>query len=301
MHRPLLLVAVLIAASTVLVGQTSVADSPTVPPADAPATVMLGGEEMEVIIGEDGDTLYLAKRLADVSVSSPRKFESKEDYKLYLKYRYYAPKVYPYAVQAIRIFRETAYVTETMPKRKAKRHVRRLQKELKKEFEDPLKKLTKTQGYLLVKMIEKETDTPMHELIKDLRGPVTATYWSTMGKMFGHQLRDGYVVGENPILDVVLQDYDVSHVVADGSAPQGPGRGQRLGSRRAYGVCGSVLAAFGVQLCTAIGRDVSLSAAAPPKRPVYVLHPRYPRPPVRPRGPPPPGPPTQRHDAPPRT
>ena len=185
---------------------------------DTPATVTIDGQEMEVIVGADGDTLYLAKQLADVSVSSPRKFASKEEYKLYLKYRYYAPKVYPYAVQAIRIFRETEYVTAHMPKRKAKRHVRRLQRELKKEFEEPLKKLTKTQGYLLVKMIERETGTPMHDLIKDLRGGMTATYWSTMGKMFGHELRGGYVAGENPILDVVLQDYDISHVVADGQA-----------------------------------------------------------------------------------
>ena len=184
----------------------------------AAPVVVIDGQEMEVIVDADGDTLYLAKQLADVSVSSPRKFESKEEYKLYLKYRYYAPKVYPYAVQAIRIFRETEYVTANMPKRKAKRHVRRLQKELKKEFEEPLKKLTKTQGYLLVKMIERETGRPMHELIKELRGPMTATYWSTMGKMFGHELRSGYVVGENPILDVVLQDYDVSHVVVDGEA-----------------------------------------------------------------------------------
>ena len=130
----------------------------------AAPVVVIDGQEMEVIVDADGDTLYLAKQLADVSVSSPREFESKEEYKLYLKYRYYAPKVYPYAVQAIRIFRETEYVTASMPKRKTKRHVRRLQKELKKEFEEPLKKLTRTQGYLLVKMIERETGRPMHEL-----------------------------------------------------------------------------------------------------------------------------------------
>ena len=208
------LLATLLALPLALAAQTAVIASGK----DAPATVTIAGEEMEVIVDEAGDTLLLAKRLGEVSVSSPRNFASKEEYKLYLKYRYYAPKVYPYAVQAIRIFRETEYVTANMPKRKAKRHVRRLQKELKKEFEDPLRKLTKTQGYLLVKMIERETGTPMHELIKDLRGPVTATYWSTMGKMFGHELRDGYVVGDNPILDVVLQDYDISHVVVDGKA-----------------------------------------------------------------------------------
>jgi len=205
MLRTLCISFLLAAATTALIAQSAEAD----------AVQDFDGEGLDVFVTEEGDTLLLANLLEDVSVSSPRSFDDPEDYKLYRKYRYYAPKVYPYAVEAIRIFRETEYVTATMPKRKAKKHIRRLQKELKKEFEDPLKKLTKTQGYLLVKMIERETGKPMHYLIKDLRGGMTATYWSTMAKMFGHQLKDGYVEGVNPILDVVLQDYDISHEVAE--------------------------------------------------------------------------------------
>jgi len=180
---------------------------------DEGSQVEIDGQELTVFVTEEGDTLLIANELSDVSVSSPRKFESDEDYKLYRKYRYYAPKVYPYAVEAIRIFRETEHVTATMKPRQQKKHYRRLQKELKKEFEEPLRKLSKTQGYLLVKMIERETERPMHGLIKELRGGLTATYWSTMGKMFGHELKNGYVEGENPILDIVLQDYDISHEV----------------------------------------------------------------------------------------
>ncbi len=175
--------------------------------------VTIDGQELTVIVTEEGDTLYIASELTDVSVSSPKNFESDEDYKLYRKYRYYAPKVYPYAVEAIRIFRETEHVTATMKPRQQKKHYRRLQKELKKEFEEPLRKLSKTQGYILVKMIERETDRTMYDLIKELRGGMTATYWSTLGKMFGHELKSGYIEGENPILDIVLQDYNISHEV----------------------------------------------------------------------------------------
>ncbi len=177
--------------------------------------VQIDGQELAMMVTDAGDTILVASSLADVSVSSPRAFDNADDYKLYRKYRYYAGKVYPYAVEAIRIFRETEEVTETMGDRARKRHYKRLQKELKKEFEDPLKKLTKTQGYILVKMIEKETGEPMHDLIKELRGGLTATYWTTMGKFFGHQLNEGYTVGDDRILDIVLRDYDVSHHVAD--------------------------------------------------------------------------------------
>ena len=180
-----------------------------------PKVVMLDGQPFEVMVSDKGDTILVGKIGVDVSVSSPQRFGSEEEYKLYRKYRYYAPKVYPYALQAIRIFRETEYVTANMSERKRKKHIKRLQKELKKEFEDPLRNLTKTQGYILIKMIERETEQPMHELVKELRGGLTATYWSTMGKMAGHDLRNGYVVGQDSILDIVLEDYDVSHEVID--------------------------------------------------------------------------------------
>lgn len=197
------------------VASLSLLDEDSTVQREPPCTVEIDGHELELLVTPEGDTIFIATSLSAAAVSSPRSFESADDRKLYRKYRYYAAKVYPYAVEAIRIFRETEHVTATMPKRQAKRHIRRLSKELKKEFEDPLKGLTKTQGYLLVKMIERETCEPMHALIKELRGTLTATYWNTLGKTVGYQLKDGYVVGADPILDVVLQDYDVSHEVAD--------------------------------------------------------------------------------------
>ena len=84
-------------------------------------------------------------------------------------------------------------------------------KELKKEFKEPLKKLTRTQGKILVKMIEKELDTPLYTLMKNLRGTTTATYYNSMGKLYGYSLKTGYIVGEDEIMDIVLKDFDVSH------------------------------------------------------------------------------------------
>jgi len=174
-----------------------------------PQKITIDGQVVTAIItGED--TLYIAD-LEDVSITSKRKFDSKDEYALYQKYRRYANKVYPYAVDAIRIFRELEVVTATMKPRDQRKHIRRLQKELKDQFEDPLKNLSKTQGRILVHMIEKELDTPMFFLIKDLKNGLTATYWNAAGKLFGYHLRDGYIIGEDPILDIVLEDFDISH------------------------------------------------------------------------------------------
>ncbi len=156
------------------------------------------------------DTL-LVSDLEGVSISVPRNFDDPDEYIRYQKYKRYATKVYPYAVEAIKIFREVEHVTQTMNKRKRKKHIKRLHKKLKKDFTDPLKNLSKTQGKILIEMIEKELDTSFYDLMKSLRGGFTASYWSTLSRVYGYRLRDKYQVGEDKILDAVLYDLDISH------------------------------------------------------------------------------------------
>ncbi len=170
----------------------------------------IDGQIVRFMVDENGDTLFIST-LDEMSISSPRKFDSDEEYKRYMLYRRYALKVFPYAKEAIRIHREVEEETKQMKKRKLKKYMKEKTDELKTEFEDPLRQLTKTQGKILVKMIERELDIPMYDLIKDLRGPMTATYWNTFSKFYGHRLKDGYIVGEDPILDAVLNDLNISY------------------------------------------------------------------------------------------
>lgn len=163
---------------------------------------------MDYII-EDNDTLYITS-LESISVTAPRYFESSEDYRRYLLYRRYAAKVYPYAVRAIEIYNSVEDDTKDLSERKRKKHIRQMHKELKEEFLDPLKKLTKTQGKILVKMIERELDIAMFELLKEMRGSLTASYWNTFSRLYGYKLKDKYFKGEDVILDSVLEDFDIS-------------------------------------------------------------------------------------------
>ena len=177
---------------------------------DTEENVVIDGYLVTRIITDEGDTLYLSN-LDEYSITSLENFESGEDYKLYKRYRRYALKVYPYALEAIKIFKEVEYATENMKERERKKYIKKLSKKLKKEFEDPLKKLTKTQGMILTKMIEKELDTSMYKLIKNMRGGFSAGYWNTTAKFFGYKLKRGYVEGDDPILDAVLKDFDISY------------------------------------------------------------------------------------------
>ncbi|THH40387.1 DUF4294 domain-containing protein [Neolewinella litorea] len=170
----------------------------------------LNGQLYPYTLDDCGDTIIIAQ-LNDISVSSPEFFASDEEYKLYRRYRIYAQRAYPYAVDAIRIFRETEYMTQNMSKRDRRRYIKRLQDELEEKFEEPLKKMSKTQGKVLIAMIERETEEPIYDLIKELRGGLTARYWATLAGFYGHKLKQQYTIGDDRILDSVLDDFDISY------------------------------------------------------------------------------------------
>ena len=171
----------------------------------------INGELVTLMLDESGDTMYVADNLMEVSLTSPRQFDNRADYLRYRKYLRYAAIVYPYAKEAIKIFNEVEYATNNMKKSKRKKYVKKLSKDLKTEFEDPLKGLTKTQGLIMTKMIERETGRSMHSLLKETRGSMSAGYWSTMSRFWGYRLKDKYTEGDDEILDAVLKDFDVSY------------------------------------------------------------------------------------------
>ena len=171
--------------------------------------VKVGKKVFSAII-ENGDTLIVAS-LKNVAITSPKSFENREDYLKYLKYRRYASSVYPYAKEAIRIFREAESATMDLKKRKRRKYLKKLSKDLEREFEEPLKSLSKTQGKIMIKMIERELGENMFDLIKMTNGRFKAAYWNQSSKLYGYRLKEGYVYGQRPILDVVLMDFDISY------------------------------------------------------------------------------------------
>ncbi|MEZ4894831.1 MAG: DUF4294 domain-containing protein [Saprospiraceae bacterium] len=119
-----------------------------------------------------------------------------------------ARRVYAYALQAISLYEQIEEETQDMNRRKRKRYIKHEHKELKEDMTETMKNLSKTEGKVLIKMIESQLDKPFYDIIKSTRGTVTAAYWNTLGKLNGYDLKQGYEVGEDPLLDDVLLDYD---------------------------------------------------------------------------------------------
>lgn len=187
------------------------------PPAGDETKIFVDGKIYSAYITPDGDTLILAD-LDKLQITALRKFDSDDDYRKYMRFRQYAQIVFPYAKEAIRIFRELEYASNHLSKRQQKKRIKELEKELSEEFEEPLTNLTKLQGKIMIKMIEKETGKPMYDLIKNMKGGFSAFYWNAFSKLYSYDLKEGYNKGQYPILDAVLQDFDVSYRIEQGTS-----------------------------------------------------------------------------------
>ena len=73
-----------------------------------------------------------------------------------------------------------------------KRYIKETEKELFNEFERPLRKLTFSQGRLLIKLINRETGDTTYDLIKEYKGGVSAVFWQGIARLFGSNLKSEF-------------------------------------------------------------------------------------------------------------
>jgi hypothetical protein len=158
----------------------------------------------------DGTDTTVVARIPEVVVKAPPVFADDEEYRQYMRYKRYAMEVLPYAIEGIRLYREYQRETDDMKKGEAKKYAKHIQKDVREDFTDPLKNLSRTQGKILVKMIENHLHTPMYDVLHDVRGGFTATKWQTIGRLYGYDLKEGYIPGKDKILDMILNDFELN-------------------------------------------------------------------------------------------
>lgn len=171
-------------------------------------TMTIDGTVVRILI-VDGDTIPVAD-LEEISLTQ-KQFSSRDERRRYHQWRRYALKVYPYAAEAIKIYRRVKAETSNMSRRELKRYTKNVENQLRPEYETALKKLTKSQGYILIKMVERELDTPFYKVIKDLRGNWSAFKWQSAGRWYGYNLRSGYEAEDDPLLEIILSDLNISY------------------------------------------------------------------------------------------
>lgn len=169
---------------------------------------IINGMETEVVI--DGDDTTLTTQLDLTGILPLRQFDSLPDQERYLKYRRYAFVVYPFAAHSVRLYLQVQEATKGMTEKERRKFVDQIDQALEAQFENTLKNLTRTQGLILTKMIERELDKPFHTVIKELRGGFAAFYWNQLGKFNGYKLKEKYTPGKDPVMDAVLEEFDMN-------------------------------------------------------------------------------------------
>lgn len=172
-------------------------------------TTTIDGEIVKVLI-IDGDTLPVID-LESMQVTRKRNFANRGERKRYHQWRKYAAKVYPYAAEAIRLYRELEEETKGLKKGKRRKKGRKKEKELRPQYQEEIKKLTKTQGFILIKMVERELGLPFYDVIKELEGGWKAMSWQALGKWYGYNLKTGYDPNKDPLLEAILDDLNINY------------------------------------------------------------------------------------------
>lgn len=161
----------------------------------------------DYILVKDGDTLMI--NLDEVSVIPKLKFKSSVDARYYYWFQRKVFKAYPFAqLAAERLDSLNARVARIKKKRKKRKYIRRAQKYLEGEFTDQLKKMTRTEGRILIKLIHRQTGKTAFENIKELRSGWKAFWYNTTANLFKLSLKNEYhpeSENEDYLIEDVLQ------------------------------------------------------------------------------------------------
>ena len=145
---------------------------------------------VEYLIIEGDSVPRTAIDLDEVMLLHKLKFNSKKDRIRYLILRRKTIKVYPYAKMAAdRLDSLNSRLAALTKKRDRKRYTKMIQKYIEGEFSDELKKLTRTEGQILVKLIHRQTGRTTFELVKELRSGWRAFWYNTTASMFDISLK----------------------------------------------------------------------------------------------------------------
>lgn len=147
--------------------------------------------------------------IPEVEVTRKRVFRSPEDKARYLRLRYNVIKVLPYAKYAQRryeqLYRDLAL---TGNKREQKQLVKTCEKEIKDMFNREVKKLTVSQGEILIKLIDRQTGNSSYEVVKELRGGITAFFYQSVARVFGHNLKNTYNAEEDFEIENIIRSLE---------------------------------------------------------------------------------------------
>ena len=138
------------------------------------------------------DTFYLA-RMADVYVYPPMVFKNKQQERFYWKTVRDVKRTLPLAKEIAKEMQVADQQLAMLPDDKARRKWwRQYEKYLFQKYENNFRRMTASQGQMLMKLMDRESDRTSYEIIKHYRGKASANFWQFVAKLFKNDLKEGY-------------------------------------------------------------------------------------------------------------
>jgi hypothetical protein len=161
------------------------------------------------IIVYNGDTIP-AKTYAVVNVFHVMTYAMRKRNEAMTRLRNAVYVTYPYARKAGMILNDmNAHLAKMNTESEKKDYIKSKEKELKKEFTDPMEKLSVYQGKVLMKLINRQTGNNWDDIIKEYKGGFSARVWQTVAFLFGSSLKQPYdAQGDDHDVEVIVQEVE---------------------------------------------------------------------------------------------
>ena len=156
-------------------------DSPTFVPTVKVGKVMHEGDSIQYM---EMNNVYVYPELT---------FKNKKQAQSYMRLVNNVKKVLPIAKEARQMLIETTEFLDMLPDEKSKNeHIKRVEEDIFRTYKPKMKKLTYSQGKLLIKLIDRECHSSSYEMIKAFMGPIRAGFWQVFAWGFGASLKKEY-------------------------------------------------------------------------------------------------------------
>lgn len=159
--------------------------------ADADTTVLVPMVKVGKALFDGDSIMYM--EMSNVYVYPPPSFKSKRQQVRYMRLVRNVKTVLPIAKEVNQIIIETYEYLQTLPDDESRKaHMKKVEKSIFKEYKPRMKKLTYSQGKLLIKLIYRECNSSSYDILRAFLGPVRAGFWQAFSSVFGASLRKEY-------------------------------------------------------------------------------------------------------------
>jgi hypothetical protein len=164
-------------------------------------------------VSRDGEKLPEIE-IKEVNIVGRRKLFEGFQYWRYERLVYNVKRVYPYALIVRDKLKEVNGILEKLPDDKGrKKYIKELEKQVFHDYEGDMNEMTITQGRILIRLIDRETENTSYDLIKEYRGKISASFWQGIARLLGTNLKEEYdPFGDDFLIEQIIHEIEAGRL-----------------------------------------------------------------------------------------